>query len=221
LEASILEDFLQIHDGQTDEMAAFIRRHGLFAEEDLRLRARAAKEVQTRWKHIKAIGVIPFAIPLHEFWGTRRTIEALSDLMDALQRGEEERMLALSLELGSGFIKGYEDHRISDAYADARFLLAAVTGRWLATARVAPVEEKGKFITSIVTAFSRDAVYAQLMAHITAGNPLRRCKRLKCEVIFVPSRPDKQFCSLKCQNLAKSYRQKGIPNVERASTSLR
>jgi hypothetical protein len=162
-------------------------------------------------------------MPLREFSDAHAQIELLSDLTDALQRRDKVGIERLTPELGSAFIYRYDEQQIADPRAAGQFLLAAITGRWLETARIAPVEENGKFIPSIVTAFSRDAIYAQLMVRITEGNPLRRCKRLKCETIFVPSRPAQEYCTSRCQNLAKRYRQLGKPKdeIERATTSLR
>jgi hypothetical protein len=229
--SEILADFTALTRGDDAMAIYFLRRFGLWCEDDLYQKDATGQNrlpptsLLPWWLRAEGEGKIPFATSLDYFWRCYDIAKLLNDLRDALLRSDVAALKKLCLALGNSFFRDrgkslYKE--APDPKKEAHFLLAMGTGRFLGSARVAPIEENGKIFPVISTAFSREAVFAELMRLIVAGNPLQYCLRKQCNNIFAPA-PKKRYCSNICQIRNKRARQLGKTKeeTERSDTSLR
>lgn len=210
--------FLSVHGDDPQAIRQFIRTYGIFRMTDLHdnkdrpKNEKMPKEVLQLWKEIESGGNRPFALPISEFQYEMERIGGFQAVASILQsksvkQAREVLQWFERFDVIEDFEKNW-DTFASDPLYYIQKLLGVVLASGLRHAAVSPIEVAGEMVPCVATVGILDSVYLRLLERITSGNPLRRCKNIRCGKTFIP-RGDQRYCSRDCQNLAGSYRQKG------------
>jgi hypothetical protein len=199
--ADVLAEFVSVQS--EDAARVFVRKHGVFAWDNLDVKDKPAK-IKKRWKELEKTG-IPFALSLGAFFREQQEIESGQHLWAAIQSNNEAEAARLCAEVGPTILVDFAKQNISSPIETGRYLLTAQINRGLQSARFGPVEVDGFIVPGITTTFTLDAVYVRAMSMMLRGDVLKKCKR--CSASFVQRKVTQEFCGDSCQQLAKRYRQ--------------
>jgi predicted RNA-binding Zn ribbon-like protein len=85
-------------------------------------------------------------------------------------------------------------------------LLSYYVSQGLVSVTLGVTPHRRKMVAVALAPDVRSALYVALLSHIVSGTKLKTCARTGCTNLFVVTRPERKFCTERCQNLAKVKR---------------
>ncbi len=196
-----LNEFLRL--ASPNEAGAFVQKYGDFSC------GRSRKERQRR----RGLPKRMLAYRYEEFLAEKERLAGLLRMWAFVREGTEKCM-----EQAKAAGKALEIHYAVDPHYALSFHLSErlFGGAWVAMIAKADRLEPILFCRDVLT-----GLYAILFKEVVAGSPWSSC--LRCSTAFRAQRPDKRFCSERCQQYYKQlrYRQEKKRRIGRTSKRSR
>jgi hypothetical protein len=216
--AEALIEFVNLHDGSTEQVVCYLRRYGLFSLLDLAIQKDEKiesfpKKIQSYWSASYGNGLLPFARSLWELWNYKRKITRLLMLAKAIREPDEAELRAFYLgrALNLGIPPELQEEATTFSYeADwfrrAKDELSQDLKLALAGVVLGLKVDRGELVPTIASYGVADALALLTLDYIYRGIQLGECRNPSCKKLFFMTRATKRFCSGRCQALIKVHR---------------
>ena len=164
----------------------FVRSHGVFRRQDLVIGNDIPEFLQKFVQARRPSGQLPFALRLDTFWKESSEFKSVLQLHTAIR---EER---------------WQDIKERWGVHEAEPLLEDRLNARLKNVRVGVRFDGRGAVPTLQTLFVLDGLYAHVSNQIAAKSPAGLCRR--CGAAFVGLRPQKRFCTRRCEQADKQQR---------------
>ncbi len=201
-ERDALVDFVNLKPEDAGQIVGFINRYGLFSDGDRVAMTGHPDKVKEYWKKTVDRRLTPFATNLDFVRDSRDRVASVMKLDRSRSKRERDAVFQEFLKINrslAGLMR--RTHRRDFE----KKLLSYYVSQGLALVTLGVAAHLSKMLAVALAADVRSALYVGLLSHIVSGTKLRTCARTGCETLFVVRGP-KEYCSTRCQNLAKVTR---------------
>ena len=214
-----LLDFVQLKTEDTQQAISFLRQYGLFNQGDCVSMKGHPSDIRKYWNEATQSKQTPFATELRSFWWWQKRVLALFTLSRAPQRHHAAALRKACHEINPHIKLPPSENPI----AFSKQFLSYFVSQGLAAVTLGVAPDQGKFVAVAIPADLRSALYMMLLTHLTRGTRLKNCKNTKCRRVYLVTRPDKRFCSARCQNLVKvnRFRKRRLDSAQSQATRAR